>query len=510
MHPLLGTRRVALGLLLVGGLAAFAPSVASAAITDARVEMSKGENADPADLPLIGDWDGDGRQTVGLYRPGTRQFGYKNVNDTSSAAVVGIGGDPGDIPLVGRWNAALTHDEVGLFRPSNGTFYYAPDNSGRLDASLLTGAESGDVPISGDWNGDGIDTFGLWRPSTRTAYGWTSNTTADHPAVAAGIGNPGDLPVIGDWNADGIDTVGLFRGSTTMYNIFYGTDPRGPDADPAGVPFGNPYEKPVAGDFDGDGSDGLGTFNSGTHLFYLSDSNQVPPSAKPPVGKPGPAPTPPPGNGTVDGAPTGDGTVGRLVVPKGKQSLSVTFGRKVRLTGTLQDPQGRPIAGAQVDVFDQLGLAGSPKAKVATVLTDEKGAYTYLPLTTGSRTLEFAYAARAGSGDYSDRLTVKLRVKAGLTFALDRKTAARRRAVRFSGKVLADPLPKKGVRVVIEAKNGKRWLTSALLRVKADGTFKWVHPFRTRGTFSFRARVLSSSELPVSANSSKTRTLKVR
>jgi hypothetical protein len=58
----------------------------------------------PGDVPLLGDWNGDGVSTIGFFRPDDQTF---RLRDTSSGGdpddVIQLGG-PGDIPVVGDWD----------------------------------------------------------------------------------------------------------------------------------------------------------------------------------------------------------------------------------------------------------------------------------------------------------------------------------------------------------------------------------------------------------------------
>ena len=65
------------------------------------------------DAPAVGDWDGNGSDTIGVFRSGV--FYLRN------DAVAGPGqltipfGDRGDVPLSGRWTAGIG-DLVGVAR----------------------------------------------------------------------------------------------------------------------------------------------------------------------------------------------------------------------------------------------------------------------------------------------------------------------------------------------------------------------------------------------------------
>ena len=115
-----------------------------------------------SDIPIAGDWNGDGIGSIGIFRDGQWHF------DTD-----------GD----GRWSKG---DEVAEF------------------------GQDGDLPVVGDFNGDGIDEIGIYR-----AGKWIIDTNGNRRIDAADqvieLGTAGDLPVVGDFNGDGTDEPALYR-----------------------------------------------------------------------------------------------------------------------------------------------------------------------------------------------------------------------------------------------------------------------------------------------------------
>jgi hypothetical protein len=51
------------------------------------------------DLPVTGDWNGDGRTEVGVFRPSTHMFYLKN-GTTATAISYGVSTD---LPVTGKW-----------------------------------------------------------------------------------------------------------------------------------------------------------------------------------------------------------------------------------------------------------------------------------------------------------------------------------------------------------------------------------------------------------------------
>ena len=194
----------------------------------------------PGDYPVVGDWDGNGIMTIGVYRNG--YFYLRNSNTIGFAEVVFPFGQPGDQPVAGDWNNDGI-DTIGVYRGN--TFYLRDSNSaGPVEKSFSLG-NAGDVGIAGDWNGDGMDTTGVFRPSNGYIYLKNTNETG-FADWALNYGLPGDKPVTGDWDNDGVDTIGVYRGNT-----FYLRNENTNGFAEIVFSLGNPGDMPIAGNWDG-------------------------------------------------------------------------------------------------------------------------------------------------------------------------------------------------------------------------------------------------------------------
>jgi List-Bact-rpt repeat protein len=195
----------------------------------------------PGDYPVVGDWDGNGTVTIGIYRNGT--FYLRNSNTIGFAEIVFPFGQLGDQPIAGDWDGD-GDDTIGVFRPSTGQFLLRNSNdAGAADASFFLG-NVGDVGVAGDWNGDGLDTTGVFRPSNGVIFLKNTNNTG-FADIALNYGIPGDQPVMGDWNNDGIDTIGIYRNGT-----FYLRNSNTNGFAEIVFGLGNPGDKPLAGNWD--------------------------------------------------------------------------------------------------------------------------------------------------------------------------------------------------------------------------------------------------------------------
>ena len=157
--------------------------------------------------PVAGDWDGDGTDTIGTYNSSSRSFSLRNSNDAGPADIsfkFGASGVPGSAfrPVMGDWDGD-GEDTVGLYNPSTGEFLLRNSNSGgAADHSFQFGPAGGDLlPIAGDWDGDGDDTIGVWDRGSGDFYLRNDNSAGPEDITFRHGGQgPGIVAVAGLWN----------------------------------------------------------------------------------------------------------------------------------------------------------------------------------------------------------------------------------------------------------------------------------------------------------------------
>lgn len=170
----------------------------------------------PGDIPFLGDWDGDGVDTPGLYRPGNGFAYVTNRRTTGVADESWFMGIPGDIPLVGDWDGDGI-DTFSVYRPSEGRVYLNNSNTTTVAQRDFYFGTPGDKPFAIDFNGDGRDDIGLHRESTGLVY-MTDTTTGGLPDGEVALtdrqffwGIADDVVFAGDWLGTGTDAPGLVR-----------------------------------------------------------------------------------------------------------------------------------------------------------------------------------------------------------------------------------------------------------------------------------------------------------
>ncbi|QDU57454.1 SdrD B-like domain-containing protein [Aeoliella mucimassa] len=263
----------------------------------------------PRGVPVVGDWDGDGNDEIGIFIDGKWYFDLNDNGRWDSGDLMAELGDAQDLPTAGDFDGdgktdiaifgpvwagdpwAIEH-EPGLPDAENNPGPLAPkaknvpprvdeatlgrrllqhSNEGQVRADLIDHVFHygvvGDQPVVGDWNGDGIATIGVFRGGV-----WNLDLNGDgrFTSVDAAVTFGGDgTPVVGDWNGDGIDDLGVFNDGRWTIDS---NGNREMDAVDRVFELGAAGDVPVAGDWDGDGTDQPGVYTPGKSAEVLDEA----------------------------------------------------------------------------------------------------------------------------------------------------------------------------------------------------------------------------------------------
>ncbi len=211
------------------------------------------------------DINGDGRTDFVVVRStggaGTQSTWLTSLSggNPTSQREWGINGDllvPGDYDGDGK-------DDVAVFRASNGTFYVI--ESATLTIRVDQFGQAGDNPrVVGDYDGDGRDDLSLYRAGTQST--WFYKTSPNSLLTAVDWGQTGDSPAPGDYDGDGKADFVVQRadGANGRFWIRSATGAISSEL------FGLATDDVVPGDYDGDGRTDLATVRT-TGGFYVWD-----------------------------------------------------------------------------------------------------------------------------------------------------------------------------------------------------------------------------------------------
>ena|GEM_PF-1346797 len=138
------------------------------------------------DKAFTGDFTGDGIATIGIYRDGKWYIDLSGTGNWDEHAVLvnnadfGLG--PDGIPVIGDFNGDGI-DKIGLY--VNGVWHLDTTGDFRFDTRIEFG-EAGDYPVVGDFDGSGIAQLAVYRASTSENPLMAS--IAPEPAMGTGAG----------------------------------------------------------------------------------------------------------------------------------------------------------------------------------------------------------------------------------------------------------------------------------------------------------------------------------
>jgi hypothetical protein len=174
---------------------------------------------DPNVIPVVGDWNGDGRTKIGIYYQGFWYLDYDGngvwdggINDKA----YNIGWPaPGVTPIVGDWSGSGT-TKIGIYY--NGFWYLDYDGNGVFnpvsDKAYNFGWQgAGVTPIVGDWSGSGTTKIGIYYTGfwylDYDGNGVWDGGVADKQ-YNLGWPDPAVKPLMGDWTGTGTAKIGIF------------------------------------------------------------------------------------------------------------------------------------------------------------------------------------------------------------------------------------------------------------------------------------------------------------
>jgi hypothetical protein len=176
-------------------------------------------------------------------------------------------------------------------------------------------------------------------------------------------------------------------------------------------------------------------------------------------------------------------------------SARLALGREVRIGGRLENRDGQPLSGAEVQVLSRSTTSFEQPAGV--VRTDAQGNYSYTTHATATRTLRFIYHGSPIALPTDSE--VSLFVPAESTIRARPRRLRNGGTVRFAGRLRSLPPPPAGKLIELQVVLSGEWQTFRTTVTNAAGA--WRVPYRFQRTcgvtrYRFRPRVPAEAGYP--------------
>jgi len=214
-----------------------------------------------------------------------------------------------------------------------------------------------------------------------------------------------------------------------------------------------------------------------------------------------------PGTGSsllLAGAPNGSNATADAEMRLGVAGrISRSFARRaLHIPGRLVNASGQPIAGATLDVLQQV-VGTNRSARIAHARTAANGSFVASVPAGPSRLIEVAYRASTGEAGYAAEAKVQESVQAGVQLDVSPSRTGPEGTITLSGKVDGH-VPQQGIVVDLLVHYRGRWEPFRTPRTNSHGRFRVLYQFEGGvGRFPFRALAFAGqSGFPFSSGES--------
>ena len=217
------------------------------------------------DAPVPGDYDGDGKMDLAVFRRATGEWFIKGSRD--GAVTTKLWGLGTDIPVPGDYDGDGKTD-IAVWRGSDTNWYIVRSSDSEIQTVSwgTSKAPYNDVPVAADFDGDGKTDVAVFRQANGH---WYIRQSSNGAVTDKTWGLGSDVPVAADYDGDGRADIAVRRGAEGNWYIVRSSDG---EVQTVSGTTSSLSDVPTPGDFDGDGKADIAVWRASTGEWFVKSS----------------------------------------------------------------------------------------------------------------------------------------------------------------------------------------------------------------------------------------------